>query len=165
MSRKQIQQFLFPELNRRFLIRVLAVGIGAFVLFSYILIPFRITGFSMEPTYRDGEVNFSFALNYIFSPPERFDVVTIRLSGTRVMLLKRIVAFPGETVAFEKGYLMINGQKIAESYVSERRPWNLAPRTVKEGHVYVVGDNRNVPMNTHDFGQTPIHRITGAPLW
>ena len=165
MSRKQIQQFLFPELNRRFLIRVLAAGIGAFVLFSYILIPFRVAGFSMEPTYPDGSFNFTFTPYYRFFPLERFDVVTVRFSGTRVMLLKRIVAFPGETVAFEKGYLMINGQKIAEPYVSERRPWNLAPRTVKEGHVYVVGDNRNVPMSTHDFGQTPIHRITGAPLW
>ena len=165
MSRKHIQQFLFPELNRKFLVRVLVVGICAFVLFSYILIPFRVIGFSMEPTYRDGDVNFSFALKYVFAPPERFDVVTVRLSGTRVMLLKRIVALPGETVAFENGYLMINGQKMVEPYVSDRHPWNLELRTVKEGHVYVVGDNRNVPMRTHDFGQTPIHRITGAPLW
>ncbi len=156
---------MLPDLNRKSLIRMIVVGICAFVIFSYILIPFRITGFSMEPTYSDGSFNFTVTPYYWIFPMERFDVVTVRFSGTRVMLLKRIVAFAGETVAFENGYLVINGQKTAEPYISARQPWNLAPRTVKEGHVYVVGDNRNVPMKTHDFGQTPIHRITGAPLW
>ena len=43
--------------------------------------------------------------------------------------------------------------------------WTLAPRTVKPGHVYVVGDNRSVSMASHQFGQTPVHRIVGALLW
>jgi signal peptidase I len=80
-------------------------------------------------------------------------------------MLKRIVAFEGETVEFKNGFLFINGQKIDEPYVTDRKDWNLAQRTVKKDHVYVVGDNRNVPMQTHHFGQTPINRITGVPLW
>jgi signal peptidase I len=119
----------------------------------------------MVPTYNNGGVNFAFTLKYLFTPPKRYDVVTVRFSGNHVMLLKRIVALEGETVEFKKGFLFINGQKIDEPYVSRRQPWNLAPRTVKKDHVYVVGDNRNVPMQTHHFGQTATNRISGVPIW
>ncbi|MDA3894924.1 MAG: signal peptidase I [Desulfobacteraceae bacterium] len=165
MTNKRLQKFLFPDLNQKFLIRILVVGVTAFILFKYILIPFRISGFSMVPTYNDGSVNFSFTLKYLFTPPKRFDVVTVRFAGNHVMLLKRIVALEGETIEFKKGFLFINGKKMHEPYVSKRQPWDLAPRTVKKDHVYVVGDNRNVSMERHHFGQTPINRITGVPLW
>jgi signal peptidase I len=165
MTSNKLQKFLFPDLNRKFFVRILVVGTTAFILFKYILIPFRISGFSMVPTYDDGGVNFAFTLKYLFTQPKRFDVVTVRFAGNHVMLLKRIVALEGETVEFKKGFLLINGQKINEPYVSKRQSWDLTPRIVKKGHVYVVGDNRNVPMQTHHFGQTPINRITGVPLW
>ncbi len=165
MTGKRLQKFLFPTVNRTFLLRILVVGITAFILFKYILIPFRISGLSMVPTYRDGEFDFSFTLKYLLTPPKRFDVVTVRYSGNHVMLLKRIIALEGETIAFKKGFLLINGRQIDEPYVSQRQPWDLPPRIVKKNHVYVAGDNRNVPMETHYFGQTPIDRITGAPLW
>jgi NADH:ubiquinone oxidoreductase subunit H len=43
--------------------------------------------------------------------------------------------------------------------------WNLQPRKVAKNHMYVVGDNRNVPIDIHQFGQTPVNRIIGEPLW
>ena len=165
MTRKKLQKFLFPDLNRTFLTRIIGVAITAFILFKYILIPFRISGFSMVPTYNTGAFNFSFTLKYLFTPPKSADIVTVRFAGNHVMLLKRIIALEGEIVEFKKGFLFVNGKKIDEPYVSKRQPWDLAPRIVKKDHVYVVGDNRNVPMQRHHFGQTSINRITGVPLW
>jgi signal peptidase I len=81
------------------------------------------------------------------------------------MLLKRILAVEGETLEFRRGQLYINGKPVPEPYVAMPYDWNLGPRTVDSGHVYVVGDNRRVPMLTHAFGQTPISRILGTPLW
>ena len=165
MTNSKLQKFLFPDLNRKFLVRILLVSVTAFILFKYILIPFSISGFSMVPTYHDRGVNFSFTLKYLLTPPKRFDVVTVRFAGNHVMLLKRIVALEGETLEFKKGFLFVNGKKINEPYVTIRKEWDLAPRTVKKDHVYVVGDNRNVPIARHHFGQTPINRITGVLLW
>ena len=119
----------------------------------------------MWPTYKDGSVNFSFTLAYLFSEPERKDVVTVRLAGDRVMLLKRIVALEDDTVAFSDGRLLINQKEVTEPYVSGPCDWELPPRKVKPGYVYVIGDNRSVPMERHHFGQTPVRRITGVPLW
>ena len=165
MPGNAIKKFFFPELTRKLIIRIAVVGVIAFIVFKYILIPFRISGLSMAPTYQNGDVNFCFALRYLFSQPKPFDVVTVRLSGRHVMLLKRVIATEGQTVEFRKGQVLVDGNLIREPYVASRFSWDLPARTVKKDHVYVVGDNRNVPMETHDFGQTPINRIIGAPLW
>ncbi len=81
------------------------------------------------------------------------------------MLLKRVVALEGETVEFRKGALFVDGEEIDEPYVQRRGGWYLPPRQVKRGNVYVVGDNRGVPMKEHTFGQTSADRIVGAPLF
>ena len=119
----------------------------------------------MTPTYQDGRFNFCFRLRYLFSKPQKKDVVVIRLAGRNVMLLKRIIALEGETVEFKAGQLFVNGKRVEEKYIQRPSDWNLPLRSVKKKHVYVVGDNRSVPMGIHQFGQTPVNRIIGGPLW
>jgi signal peptidase I len=160
-----IRNFLLPEINRKFLIRAVLVAVLAFIIFKYLLIPFRVKGYSMVPTYNNGDINFCWTLRYRFSPPQRHDIVAVRYAGTRVMLLKRVIAVAGETVEFKDGRLYINDREMPEPYVAGTYDWNLSPRIVKPDHVYVVGDNRNVSVETHDFGQTDVNRIVGAPLW
>jgi signal peptidase I len=132
------------------------------MLFGFIVIPLRIQGRSMEPTYHDGSFALCWRPQYLFSDIERFDLVTVRFSGRHVMLLKRIIALAGDTVEFRQGILYVNEQEIQEDYVTFRTPWNLEPRVVKPDHVYVVGDNRGTPMARHRFGQVQIERITGG---
>ena len=157
--------FFLPALTRAFIARLLTVAACAVLLFSFVLVPFRIQGHSMAPTYRDGGFNFCNKLRYVFTPPQHQDVVVIRLAGEGIMLLKRVVALAGETVAFRDGRLFVNGAAVAEPYVRAPQPWTLPPRRVAPGKVYVVGDNRRVPMEVHMFGQTPLERIAGGPLW
>ena len=81
------------------------------------------------------------------------------------MLLKRVVALGGDTVEFREGRLYVNGREVAEPYVNGPCDWNLPSRRVEEGSIYVVGDNRSMPMEGHDFGQTSSDRVIGVPLW
>jgi signal peptidase I len=157
--------FFLPRITRAFVIRLLIVAASAGLLFGFVLVPFRIQGHSMAPTYRDGGFNFCIKWRYAFRPPQHQDVVTIRLAGEDIMLLKRVVALAGQTVAFRDGRLFVDGREVAEPYVRDPAPWNLAPRRVAPGNVYVVGDNRRVPMAVHMFGQTALDRIVGGPLW
>jgi signal peptidase I len=119
----------------------------------------------MEPTYHNGSVNCLWKLRYIFSKPKRYDVVAVRLAGNRLMLLKRVVAVEGENVEFRRGKLFIDGKEVEEPYIRFPCNWDLPPRQVEKGCVYVVGDNRSMPIEDHHFGQTSIHRILGVPLW
>ena len=119
----------------------------------------------MEPTYHNGGFNFCWKLRYLYSRPERHDVVAVRLAGNRVMLLKRVVALEGEMLEFRDGKLFVNGSRINEPYVQLPSDWNLPPRVVERGSVYVVGDNRSMDIESHYLGQTSIQRIIGGPLW
>jgi signal peptidase I len=148
-----------------FLIRVLLVSLSAYLFFGHVCIPFTIRGISMEPTYPDGGVNFCWRLRYLFSEPKRHDVVAVRFAGSKVMLLKRVVAREGEQVEFRDGRLFVNGKEIEEPYVRLPCNWNLPSRRVEKDCVYVVGDNRTMPMDNHHFGQTSKTRIMGVPLW
>jgi signal peptidase I len=162
---KRTRRFLFPSLTPKTFLRIAAVALAAYLIFGHLLIPLRIKGSSMEPTYHNGGINFCWALGYLFSRPARHDVVLVRLAGKRVVLMKRVVAFEGESVAFRDGKLFVNGCMVVEAYVRYPCKWNLTPRQVKKGYIYVVGDNRSMTMEHHSFGQTPIERIVGVPLW
>jgi signal peptidase I len=161
----KIRQFFFPSLTPKFLIRVSLVALFAYIFFGHLCIPFTIQGISMEPTYHNGGVNFCWRLHYLFSEPKRHDVVTVRFAGNKVMLLKRVVAREGEQVEFREGKLFVDGKEIEEPYIRYPCDWNLPPRQVEEDCIYVVGDNRNMPIENHHFGQTTKNRIMGVPLW
>lgn len=162
---RRIRKFLLPPLTLTFLIRVSLVTLSAYLIFGHLLIPFRVKGISMEPTYRDGGFHLCWRLRYLFSEPRRGDVVVVRLAGKSVLLLKRVVALGGEEVEFRQGKLLVNGKAIHEPYVFYPCNWNLSPRQVEPKSVYLVGDNRNGPVENHLFGQTPMNRIIGVPLW
>ncbi len=159
-----VQRFLFPSLTRRFFIRILLVALASYLVFGYLLIPLRIQGISMEPTYQDGSFAFCWRPKYLLSPPERFDVVAVRYAGRHVMLLKRIVALEGETIEFRQGDLYVNDTLIPEPYVMHHSSWDLPPRRVAPGKVYIVGDNRGTLMKRHRFGQVNMNRIVGGVI-
>ena len=160
-----IKGFFFPTINRRYVLRVILLAFCAAIVFRYLATPFYIHGESMLPHYRSRGITFGWRLAYLRSEPRRGDLVLIRTTGSRVVLLKRVVALPGETVEFLNGDLFINGRRYHEPYAVLPSEWDLEPRTVDEAHYYVVGDNRSMPINEHVFGQVDQNRIIGKPLW
>jgi signal peptidase I len=81
------------------------------------------------------------------------------------MLLKRVVALEGEQVEFREGVLFVDSEEVPERYVVYPCNWNLPARKVEKGCVYVVGDNRNMPIEQHVLGQVEVKRVVGKPLW
>ena len=160
-----LREFFFPKLTRRFLIRLGVVAAVVFVVCKFALLPVVIDGESMLPTYSSRGFNFCNRLAYRRSGPKRGDIVILRYGGTRFMLLKRVIAFAGETVAFEKGVCLVDGKPLDEPYVRLDCDWDIPPRMVGPGHVYVMGDNRSVPAEAHVGGEIAAARIVGRPLW
>ncbi len=162
---RRIRGFFFPRLDRWFLVRVAVVGAVAWGFFGGVCRPMRIHGTSMEPSWADGGFTFCWRPAYWFRAPQRGDVVMIRFAGERVMLLKRVVALGGETVAFRDGLLLVDGEPLTEPYVQAPCDWQMEPRTVGVGRLYVVGDNRAMPIDRHQLGEVHPGRIVGAPTW
>ncbi len=156
------RNFFLPRPTRGFFLRLTGVVVVSVVVFGVLLRPCVIDGASMVPTYPEHGFTFCLRFKYWFSPPKVGDVVVIRYTN-RVYYLKRVVAVAGDVVEFRRGVLYVNGKPQYEPYVRYVSDWELPPRKVEPGHVYVVGDNRSMPLEEHQFGQVSLGKIIGAP--
>ena len=159
--RSALHAFLLPHPTRGFFLRAALVAAAAAAVFSTVLLPTRLEGQSMAPTYTAPGFAFVWTGS---KDPARGDVVALRWEGRRKMLLKRVLAFEGETVAFSNGVCLVDGVPLDEPYVAFDAGWNLPPRTVEPGCIYVMGDNRGVDPDVHVGGEISRRRIVGKPL-
>jgi signal peptidase I len=81
---------------RATLLRIAILVSVSLLVFGWILVPLRLAGISMLPTYRDGAFNFANRAAYWIGEPARGDVVAIRMAGPHAFYVKRIVGMPGE---------------------------------------------------------------------
>jgi signal peptidase I len=146
------------------LIRLLILVVGSWFTLKFWLLPVRVTGISMEPAYRDGQVNFINRLAYRRQEPVRGDVVGLRTTGVRVLILKRVIGLPGELIELRDGWVYINGVLLDEPYVPERARWRKPPTRLGPDEFLVIGDNRKMPERDHAWGIVPRDRIVGRIL-
>ena len=160
-----MNRLLFGSNPRATLIRAAAIVAAAFVLFRYALLPVRLQGISMLPTYSEGAINFANRLSLWLREPARGDVVAIRMAGPNLVYVKRIVGLPGERVEIVMGTVLIDGEPLVEPTVVFRAPWNLPPFTVGDDEYFVVGDNRGMAIENHDLGRATRDRVVGRLLF
>lgn len=158
-------RWILGRYPRRTLVRAAILGLVCFLVFQFLYKPVRVVGISMEPTYRDGTVNVLDLRAYARRGPVRGEVVGIAFTGGSVLLLKRIIALPGETVEIRDGTVWVNGAPLEEPYLQNQEPWKLEPRLLGPEEYYVIGDNRTMSMDEHTFGRVERHRILGRVLW
>jgi signal peptidase I len=162
-----LQIVLVGRRPKNTLLRILALTIFCFITFKFVLLPIRIEGISMEPTYHNRHVNCVNRLAYHFHEPQRGDVVSVRfsppenLAAPSEVLLKRIIGLPGETVAFHAGHAYINGELLDEPYVKFPCDWEQASVQCGPDQYYIVGDNRSMPFELHTKGRAERARIIG----
>ena len=165
-SAVNLKSLLFGPHPRRTAIRATVLIIASVVVFGFALLPVRLSGISMEPTYTDGEMNFANRLAYAAGRrPARGDVVAIRMAGMSVLYVKRIIGLPGERVEITMGTVLIDDQPLLEPTVVRKAPWNVPAVTLGDDEYFVIGDNRAMSAQNHDFGRASIDRIIGKMLF
>lgn len=109
-----------------------------------------VNGSSMQPNYYNGYRVFVSCLDRNFS---RGDVVVIDAAGTHLneRIIKRVIATAGQKVDvnFQAGVVSVDGKELDESaYIQNgitKEQYDVQfPQTVPAGHVFVLGDNREV---------------------
>jgi signal peptidase I len=149
---------------KRTLVRVVVLVAVSVVVFKFILLPIRVEGTSMMPTYRERGINFVNRLTYRSHDPQRGDVVAVRTTGYHILYMKRVIALPGETVAFHQGHAVINGTALDEPYVKYSCDWEIGPETLGPDEYFCVGDNRSMSAHEHFKFRAPRSRIVGKVL-
>ena len=117
----------------------------AFVVRTFIFEPVRVDGSSMLNTLTDSDFMIATKFDYLFSDPERFDIVICDYPNTDdgMYRVKRVIGLPGETIELRAGELYVNGEHVAQDFDMTENETYFGPLTVPEGCYFVMGDNRN----------------------
>lgn len=128
------------------LVYLLAGLIVAFLLLFRVVV---VSGTSMNNTLYNGD--YLLLLNNIFySEPQYGDVIVASKESfdDGAPIVKRVIATEGQTVDidFEKGIVYVDGVALDEPYTMTATNVYEGvqfPLVVEEGHIFVMGDNRN----------------------
>ncbi|MBQ8763593.1 MAG: signal peptidase I [Clostridia bacterium] len=125
--------------------------IVVFLVFAFIFRAIGVDGESMVPTLNDGDW---VAISGVTTSIERGDIVVVTQPWERnVPIIKRVIAVGGDTVYidFDSSKVYVNGTEIYEPYIKEptKTSYDVEfPLTVEEGKIFVMGDNRNVSLDS-----------------
>ena len=146
-------------------IRAVIVAVITALVCIFLFRPMIINGESMQPTYSGKGFTFAFLPYFKLYSPQRKQIVILKHAGFNTFLLKRVLALPGEVVEIRNGVLYVNGSAVDEPYVKNPCDWNFARQEVPKGKIFVLGDNRSMPMKQHMGGMIDQDRLAGVPLW
>ncbi len=152
--------------NRGTVLWLIFVLIAAMALRGYVFQNTRVDGDSMYPNFFTDEQVFVEKLSYLVNEPKRGEVIICRYTDYGKAVIKRVIGLPGETVEISQGKTYINGVELDESaYWNDYILGDMSPVTVPGHSVFVMGDNRNVSLDSRLEGPVPYYRIIGRAVF
>jgi len=142
------------------------------LLFTFVGRQISVEGPSMIPTLHDG--NRIVVTNLLYTPKNGDVVIVTRESFSDVPIVKRVIALAGQTVDidYDTNAVYVDGEKVDEPYINEemRKPAFETldfPLTVPEGHLFIMGDNRNHSTDGRDprIGLVETEEVLGKVLF
>jgi signal peptidase I len=159
-----------------FLIDLIKVVVIAFVIVwpihHWVMQPFLVSGPSMEPNFYDREYLIVEEISYHFSNPQRGEVVVFRSpQNHNSWLIKRVIGLPKERIVIQGGDVFIyneknkDGVKLKEDYLFPGlRTGGSIDIVLKDDEYYLLGDNRNLSLDSRVFGPVQRKLILGK-VW
>ncbi len=154
-----------------FLLRIAIVALLSWIIFTRVFVPARVHTDVMEPTIKKFSWVWISPLLYAVRDPKAGDIVGIRLAGSSVLHMARIIAEPGDTVSVSMGQIYVNDVPIEKGKL-QMEEVDIGdfykPTLVEAGDYFVLGDNRTMNLSVlHGegaFGKVSHSKILGRVL-
>ena len=154
------------------LVRLLAVAVLAAAAFRSGCMVTIVDGNSMAPTYVAGDV---VALNRLvgrgpgglrpFGRIAPGDVIALQRPWGDGLLIKRVIAVPGQHILILNGRVHIDGELIDEPYVHGDPTTGTVDIYVLTGELFVLGDHRAISWDSRSWSLLPADRVAGRVEW
>lgn len=125
---------------------------------TFIVTPIRVNGDSMVPTLESKEIMILKKYDQSF---DRFDIVVVDKSVEGSNLIKRVIGLPNEKIKCKDGNIYINGKKIDDVYGFGTTE-DFLEITLKDNEYFVMGDNREVSLDSRSFGAVFDYELKGT---
>lgn len=167
---------------RDYLDALLAAGLIALFLITFVLRTYYIPSVSMVPTLQVGDVLLVDQIAYRLHPPQDGDVAVFvpPVYSQGDDFVKRVIGTPGDRIRIAGGVVYRNGAALSEPYLNQPPRYDLsierygiyvngspldarradippksmwqAPDRVPNGFYFLLGDNRNYSDDSHVWG-------------
>lgn len=130
---------------------------------------FNIPSTAMENTLYPGDVFMSDMHAYKHASPKDGDIVLFNRGG-KTVFIKRVIASRGEEIQGISNQIFVNGKKLDEPYsehIGGAPPElvNFGPVLVPAGKLFVIGDNRDISLDSRTYGAIDGREIMGKVLY
>ncbi len=157
---------------------IIAIILALFIR-TFVVQAFKIPSGSMEPTLLVGDhilVNkFIYGIKLPFiqktiipiSQPKREDVIVFIYPLDKSKdFIKRVIGLPGDTIEIIGKNIYINGKLFEDKHgfysnMGKRHRDHFGPITVPQGHLFVMGDNRDHSYDSRYWGFVPLESVKG----
>jgi signal peptidase I len=151
----------------RTVLEPLAVAVALAFLVRSALQLYSIPSASMAPTLEAGDQIV--VTPYLRGEPDRGHVIVFQSPQSGELLVKRIIAVPGDLVDSRLGRVRIGGHTLPEPYVlREAATGAISAQVVPARSYFVLGDNRDDSLDSRSWGYVPRERVVGRAqlvLW
>ena len=157
-------------------VKALLIAFGlAVVIRMFLFTPIVVDGVSMMPTLEHGDKMIVNKIGYTIGEPKRFDIVVFHALEQKDYI-KRVIGIPGDEIEYRDDVLYINGEAFEEPYLDQYKAeildgtltedftleQKVDSKTVPEGYVFVLGDNRRKSKDSRMIGLVSIDEIIGS---
>ena len=143
------------------------------LVFTFLIRQTVVTGGSMLPTLTAGD---RLIISNFFYSPKTGDIVVIQvedeIAKKRPLVLaedssiiKRVIATEGQTVRIQNGVVYVDGAPLEGDFNYFADADNMAEITVSAGHIFVMGDNRAISLDSRTLGEIDARTVIGKVLF